>query len=273
MVVGVVAQRGNERAQEVAAAIQEAMAAMGEETRFDETTAAALEEPGVPVAALTDCPLVVSIGGDGTFLFVARAVGSTPILGVNLGEVGFLNGTVPTEASSVVPKIYRAIVDGSASIQTLPRIEAHASNSTVGPAVNEIVVHSPQRGPAGRFEATVTIDGHEYLDDTFDGILIATPTGSTAYNLSERGPLLTPKVAGLIINGMCGSNPMPPLVVPLEATIEVTVAAGDGGMIISDGRTREPFSVPGSVTVEEAPEPVHIAGPPVEFFAALQKLD
>lgn len=272
MVVGVVAQRGNERAQQLAADIEAAIADIGEETRFDETTGEALGVGGVPVPSLAECPLVVSIGGDGTFLFTARSVGSTPILGVNLGEVGFLNGTQPDDAVDVIPEIYASLVDGTADLQRLPRIEATHAERTIGPALNEILVHSVQRGPAGRFEVIVFVDGHEYMRDAVDGVLIATPTGSTAYNLSERGPLVTPDVEGLIVNAMCGRDPMPPLVVPLDAMIEVRTARGEDGWVISDGRTRSSLSVPGTVQITQAPQPVQIAGPPVDFFNALGKL-
>ena len=98
MYVGIVAQRGNDRAADLAARLCETLRAEDVSIWVDETTAERIDAPGVDVNRMTECNLVVSIGGDGTFLFAARGAGSTPILGVNLGEVGFLNAVTPDEA-------------------------------------------------------------------------------------------------------------------------------------------------------------------------------
>src|SRR5699024_7908730 len=85
MRVGIVARRGNDRAAALAAEVREHLRESGAQVWIDEATADTLAIDGYPVARMSDCTLVVSIGGDGTFLFTAREVGTTPIMGVNLG--------------------------------------------------------------------------------------------------------------------------------------------------------------------------------------------
>ena len=273
MVVGVVAQDGNAQAVELAAAIEEATNAANIDVEMDEATATALDRPGMPIEALTSCDLVVSIGGDGTFLFVAHAVGDTPMLGVNLGEVGFLNAVAPANAPAIVRDVHQELLRGTVAIQSLPRVIAEGEGWSMGPALNEIIVHAPQRGHDQGITATVQVNGSTYSRDLVDGVMVATPTGSTAYNLSEGGPLLTPTIEGFVITEMCGHKPMPSLVVPRSATIDVSVVGQPYASVISDSRSRHEIELPGTVRIREAATPVRIAGRPLEFFDALDKLD
>ncbi|ERH08249.1 MAG: putative sugar kinase [Halonotius sp. J07HN4] len=204
MEVGLVAQRDNSRAVGIADSIQAALSDDGVSTRLDAATAAALTESTATTDEPTDsgvtadvgvfgaCDLVVSIGGDGTFLFAARAAGGTPMLGVNLGEVGFLNAVSPDNAVAAVREAVTAINAGDHEVRKAPRLTAQCDSFESVPAVNEIVVSGPRRGPGGGATFRVTIDGSEYTHSHADGVIIATPTGSTAYNLSENGPIVHP---------------------------------------------------------------------------------
>ncbi len=273
MVVGVVAQRGNERAIELAAAIEETIQAGDVDVVMDEATATALDVAGQPIEALTHCDLVVSIGGDGTFLFVAHAVGDAPMLGVNLGEVGFLNVVAPAEAPEIVRKVHKELIRGTVTIQSLPRVIAEGDGWSMGPALNEIIVHAPQRGHDRGITVTITVDGSQYARDVVDGVMVSTPTGSTAYNLSEGGPLLTPTIEGFVVTEMCGRDPMPSLVVPRSATVTIDVEGEAFAHVISDSRSTHELTLPSVIHIREAATPVRIAGRPLEFFDALSKLD
>lgn len=273
MSVGVVAQRGNERAIELAAAIEETILEGDVDVVMDEATAAALDAEGRPIEALANCDLVASIGGDGTFLFVAHAVGDTPMLGVNLGEVGFLNVVAPSEAPELIREVHRELIRGTVTIQSLPRVIAEGEGWSMGPALNEIIIHAPQRGHDRGITVTVSVDGSRYARDLADGVMVATPTGSTAYNLSEGGPLLTPTIEGFVVTEMCGREPMPSLVVPRSATVSVDVEGEAFAYVISDSRSTHELSLPATVRIREAATPVRIAGRPLEFFDALSKLD
>ncbi|WP_255170427.1 NAD(+)/NADH kinase [Natrononativus amylolyticus] len=272
--VGIVAQRNNERAQSLVAALIETLEPDGVRVVVDESTAPAVDAEGVPVAAMDDCDLVVSIGGDGTFLFVAREAGSAPILGVNLGEVGFLNAVSPADAVDAVSTLVAQLREtGGVDGREVVRLEASGDDWTLEPAVNEVVVHGPRRGHGGRTDVEIRVDGDAYAASRADGVLVATPTGSTAYNLSEGGPLIRPPVDALVIAQMCATERAPPLVVDGDSEIELRVSGSDTAYAISDGRSRRELEPPATVTVELADSPITVAGPRVNFFDALGKLE
>ena len=284
MRVGIVGQRGNRRAAAIVADLYDRLDGMGvavavDEESADDAAAWPSEHPepsdlGVPVDEMTDCDLVVSIGGDGTFLFTARAAGSTPIMGVNLGEVGFLNAVAPEEAvETVAAEVEQCQTDGAIETQDMPRVQAAGDGWELPPALNEVVVQGPRRGHGGGGAVEVRVDGSLYTSGHADGVLVATPTGSTAYNLSEAGPLVHPNVSSLVLTEMCSEESMPPLTVDVDSTVTVRLEDADNGFVVSDGRARQELSVPAQVTLERADRPVRIAGPPLDFFAALGKIE
>ena len=274
MEVGIVARKGSKRAVTVASELRDAVVAAGASVWLDAETANALDEPeaGRAVDALTDADLAVAVGGDGTFLFVARNAGGTPIVGVNLGEVGFLNAVPPDAAEDAVIDEIEAFGRGEMNVREAPRLAACSGDWTSVPAANEIVVQGGRRGPGAGIEYEIRVDGAQYSGGHADGILVATPTGSTAYNLSERGPLVHPDISGLIINEMAADEGMPPLMVDLDATITVAVESSDETVVVSDGRNTTTLSGPTEVTIERTTPPMRIAGPPSDFFEALKKL-
>jgi len=275
MEVGIVAQRDNERAASLAWTLGERLGESDVTVRFDATTAATLgrAEAGRPVDTFDACDLVVSIGGDGTFLFTAREANGTPILGVNLGEVGFLNAVGPDEAEAAVQREVDAYRRGELDVQEVPRIAARTDAWRGEPAMNEVVVQGPRRGRGGGGHVEVRVDGSTYDAGPGDGVLVATPTGSSAYNLSERGPLVHPGVGGLVINEMAARDGMPPLLVPLDRDVTVTVSDVEYAVVVSDGRARREIDPGTTVHVGLADQPVRLAGPAADFFEALGKLD
>ncbi len=286
MRVGLVAQRDNHRAVSLACAIADDLQSAGASVAVDRTTREAFEEgawpddaasptpEGMDVEDLSSCDLAVSVGGDGTFLFAARGVGSTPIMGVNLGEVGFLNVVPPERAVEAVrAEVDRLRETGSANVRPMHRLRAEGDGWTLPPALNEVVVQGPQRGHGRGLDFEVRVDGSPYSDGHADGVLVATTTGSTAYNLSEGGPLVHPDVGGVLVTEMCGEAAMPPLVVDTDATVSVRVEGADRAVAISDGRIQHSTTLPAEISLAKADTPVNLAGPPLDFFAALDKLD
>ncbi|WP_207591096.1 NAD(+)/NADH kinase [Halomontanus rarus] len=272
--VGIVAQRNNQRAQDLATTLRETLAADDVAVTVDEETGDATGHESVPASAMGDCDLVVSIGGDGTLLFVAREAGSAPILGVNLGEVGFLNAVPPAEAVETVVPLVETLRAGEAiQSRRVNRLQATGDGWNLAPALNEVVVHGPQRGHGGGAEIEVLVDGERYANSHADGVLVATPTGSTAYNLSEGGPLVCPTLESLVVTQMCATESMPPLVVDADSELTFRVSGADTGYVISDGRNRQRLELPATVTVSVADDPVTLAGPRVNFFDALEKLE
>jgi NAD+ kinase len=286
MKVGIVAQRENRRATSLAGRLGVRLREADVDVVFDQTTAGVLDggdgqwaaadtDPptGVDVDEMETCDLVVSIGGDGTFLFAARGAGSTPIIGVNLGEVGFLNAVSPTDAiDAVVAEVRHVRENGGARTTDMARLAASGDGWSLAPAINEVLVHGPRRGHGGGAEFEVRVDGSLYTSGHADGVLVATPTGSTAYNLSEDGPLVHPGVDGLVVSEMAGEEAMPPLVVGADSELTVRIEGVGDVVVVSDGRARRRVDPPERVTLTRADEPVRIAGPARNFFGALGKL-
>jgi NAD+ kinase len=273
MDVGIVAQRENARAAFLADELRERLRDDGVNVLLDESTAAALDLHGVPAEAFATCDLVVSIGGDGTFLYAARGADGTPIIGVNLGEVGFLNAVGPESAVEVVESEVAAFRAGDVRVREVSRIAATVGEWTGEPAMNEVVVQGPRRGHGGGLGVELRVDGSLYSGGHADGVLVSTPTGSTAYNLSERGPLVHPGVGGLVVNEMAADEGMPPVVVPPDAEVELTLTEAEQAVVVSDGRDRKALELPAEVRISQVDAPVRLAGPQADFFEALNKLD
>jgi NAD+ kinase len=274
MKVAIVAQRDNDRTAGLAADLRERLVEAGVTVWLDAATAGRLGLDGRSVEEFHPADLVVSIGGDGTFLFAAHGAGNTPILGINLGEVGFLNPVAPDDAvDAVLSEVRRFRSDGQLDTWSRPRLATRGEGWTLPPAVNEVVVQGARRGHGGGASMTVRIDGAEYTTGHADGVLVATPTGSTAYNLSEDGPLVHPDVSGFVVTGMAAVDGMPPLVVDADATVTVSIEATDEAVVVVDGRIRERVSPPTEVTVGIGDDPIQTVGPPSDFFEAIEKLD
>ncbi|MFB6202177.1 MAG: NAD(+)/NADH kinase [Halorhabdus sp.] len=291
MKLGLVGQKDNPRARSLVEAVRMDLGDEGVDIVVDTVTADALADDrhetyggvatpeldppeSTSIDEMADCDLVVSIGGDGTFLHAARGLDGTPIMGVNLGEVGFLNAVSPNDAIETIRDVVTNIrEDGTTPTRELPRLRAHGDDWTLQPALNEIVVQGPQRGHGSGLGVTVRVDDALYTSGHADGVLTATPTGSTAYNLSEGGPLVHPDVPVWVVTEMAAERPMSPLVIDEDATITVRLENAETASVVSDGRTTQSVEPPTQVQIERAEQPVHVAGPSLEFFTALGKLE
>jgi len=188
------------------------------------------------------CDIVLAFGGDGTILSTARAVGASgvPILGVNLGGLGFLTEVTIEELHSTLEKI----VKNQYSIVERMVIEAtvreHSREKTYY-ALNDIVVDR------GGFNRVIRVD--VFIDDNYlntylgDGLIIATPTGSTAYSLSALGPILFPTVNCMVINPICPHTlNVRPVVIPDNSIIRIVPHPHESVVTMSvDGQVSRQF--------------------------------
>ncbi|HEX2452038.1 MAG TPA: NAD(+)/NADH kinase [Gemmatimonadales bacterium] len=219
-----------------------------------------------PIPHIEDLPLeerldaLLTFGGDGTLLRGARVIGNrvTPILGVNLGRVGFLT----TATLETLDQALTALVAGDYNVEprqalTAAIITAQGRVRATQTVVNDVVIH--KGGVARVIRVHVHIEGSNVGPYSADGIVVATPTGSTAYNLSAGGPILVPGVEAIVVTPICAHTlAIRPLVVP--ATFSVVIAPIEGwdeDLLVSfDGQTGSTI-VPGeSMRVQRAPEPV-----------------
>ena len=170
---------------------------------YDEDTAAAMHRQGLQVctrAMLGEaCDLVIVVGGDGSFLHAARSLArfNKPVLGINRGRLGFLTDVSPDEIDSKIG----AVLDGDYTIEQrfLLNMEVRADGNPVGEglALNDIVLHAGKSVHMIEFE--LYIEGHFVYRQRSDGLIIATPTGSTAYALSGGGPIMHPALDAMVL--------------------------------------------------------------------------
>jgi len=201
----------------------------------------------------TSCDIVVSIGGDGTMLRIARLVSgnATPILGINLGKLGFLTEVTIDELDDCYDEILR----GDYRIEERMMVQARMNRSKhCMLALNDIVLS--QTDSSRMFDVQTFMNGELLSIFTCDGTIVATPTGSTAYVLSNGGPIVTPTNRSLLINPICPhSLTARTVVVPEESTITLRVQKAHGKMrITADGQSQVFVHLPLEVVIERSPQ-------------------
>jgi NAD+ kinase len=233
--VGLVAKSGSRDATHTSRELAEWLERRGLTVACDDATRRATGAEGPAFSAAERYDLVIVLGGDGTLLAVARSlVEEVPILGVNLGSLGFL-----TEVSR--DELYPAlldVLDGRYEIEERPlldvelvraaagrRGEPGAGNARAAHAwrvVNDAVV---MKGALSRIiELSLRVDGNLVARFRADGIIVSSPTGSTAYNLSAGGPIVHPLLPVVLLTPICPhALTLRPLVVPSSATVELTL--------------------------------------------------
>lgn len=214
------------------------------------------------------CGLAVSIGGDGTFLRTARWLGGreTPILGINTGHLGYL----AENSTDNVEGIVSLITSGEACIERRLVLEAEytkASGETVrGYALNEVAF---LKGAASMIDVDVALDRFHLATYRADGLLVATPTGSTAYNLSVGGPILAPTLQSIILSPIAPHTlTLRPLVAGGNSLIEARVTSREPEFRLSvDGRSAD-IHCGSMVRIKKAPFDVLTVRRPGDNFAS-----
>ncbi|HEX6103951.1 MAG TPA: NAD(+)/NADH kinase [Gemmatimonadales bacterium] len=210
-------------------------------TLFCEERLGAFWSRDVPSFEGVDLDALVTFGGDGTLLRGARLLGGreTPILGVNLGRVGFLT----TATRETIDHAFDALVAGRYLTERRQALEASirdgaGTTRAVQMAVNDVAVH--KGGVARVVRVNVFINGENVGPYSADGIVIATPTGSTAYSLSAGGPIVVPGVEAMVVTPIAAHTlAVRPLVVPATYRIVIEPIAGwaDDLLVSFDGQT------------------------------------
>jgi NAD+ kinase len=184
------------------------------------------------------CEMVVVFGGDGTFLSIARQMiwKSIPILGVNMGTLGFLTEVKVEE----VYETLELVLKGKYSIQERSMLEACVKREGKElfclPVLNDVVI--TKSAIARVIDFRLSLNGVPVARMKADGLIASTPTGSTAYSLAAGGPIVHPQVGGTVITAICPhSLNVRPLVIPEEAVIEVELRQKDGDIMLTlDGQ-------------------------------------
>ena len=186
-----------------------------------------------------ECDAILVFGGDGTFLSIARLMSqhSVPVLGINLGRLGFLTEVSVEQAFDTLEQV----LQGKFELQerTLLDVTVLRKRKEIkfSPVLNDAVITN--KDIARIIDLEVGIDGTNAAVIKADGLIISTPTGSTAYSLAAGGPIIHPNVSATTVVAICPhSLTIRPIVVPDSSTIEVRVLKKDGlALLTLDGQT------------------------------------
>ena len=248
--VGLIAKRGDARVGETLGRLIAMLRARGLEVLLDAHSRGAYSGPDTTEVARDAlggrCDLVIVVAGDGTFLSAARSLvdQDVPLLGVNLGRLGFLADIMPDEMSDRLNEILDGDFVEERRFLLEVKVERGAERIFAGSALNEAVTHKSSMARLVEFE--IHIDGHLVNSQRSDGLIVATPTGSTAYALSGGGPILHPSLDAIVLVPICPHTlTSRPVVVGGGSVIEVVL--GDGA------ETAVQLSCDGRAKVELAP--------------------
>ncbi|HKR63981.1 MAG TPA: NAD(+)/NADH kinase [Thermoanaerobaculia bacterium] len=229
--IGIAAKTTAPRALDYAKSVADGLRKRGLTVIFDEDTAHEIQdaEPSEPKSRLgRKCDLLITFGGDGTLLSVARhAPDHVPIIGVNMGTLGFLTEIRVEE----FPEVLERVLEGAYHVE--PRVTFTVSVSGEGRdatqryrVLNDVAIN--KSAVARIIEMRVSVAGLFVSTFRGDGMIVATPTGSTAYNLSAGGPIIYPTMGAVVITPICPHMlTNRPIVLPDELDIEISLNAPD----------------------------------------------
>ena len=218
--------------------------------------------------------LIVAIGGDGTMLYAGRlASGSdVPLLGINRGRLGFLADVKPDEMLASVDHVLAGNYIRDSRLQLRASLRRADGSAVSGDALNDVVL---QRAETGRMLDFETRIGNHYVNThAGDGLIIATPTGSTAYALSCGGPIIEPQLDALVVVPVCPHTLTDrPIVISSRESIEVRLLYRDDtrAEIAVDGHAISEILPSDRLTIETAPNRITLIHPPgYEFYGILR---
>lgn len=254
--VGLVLKRGAPGAREVARRVIAQVGPRGIRTVAEPEEAGALGCEAMEKAAMFDvASAIVVLGGDGTYLATARLAGerSVPVLGVNLGGLGFLTEVGDDELAEVLDDAIagRAPIDARSMLRAVVRRPGGSEEACQ--ALNDAVL---SRGSLGRvIEIEARIDGRPLASFKGDGVIVATPTGSTAYALSAGGPIVHPSVKVFVLAPICPHTlSVRPLVIDDAARLELRLATRNEDMVLTlDGQQTVAVGAEDVVEISRSP--------------------
>ncbi len=253
------------------------IASKGYEVVFEGETAAALELEGfrrcTPDEIGEHADVAVVVGGDGTMLGIGRQLApyGTPLIGINAGRLGFITDIPLDEMSTVVPQMLAGAYEREERMLLEAEILRGGETIYRADALNDVVVN--RSGFSGMAELRVSVDGRFMYNQRSDGLIVATPTGSTAYALSSQGPILHPQLEGIVLVPIAPhalSNR--PIVLPDDSTIAIQIVAGRDVNVNFDMQSFTALELGDTIEVRRAAHTVPFLHPVGHsHFATLRK--
>jgi NAD+ kinase len=242
-------------AAEAATRLRSWLDGLGMETRAYASTPDGIDEEADAFTEGLD--VVVSVGGDGTFLraaHVASRIGC-PVLGVKVGRVGFLTEVEPDKA----PGVLQRLIDGTGRIEERLALLAESEPDSFPPqwSLNEMIVEKSARHRLVRLGLYV---GEAYVTTlSADGVIVATPTGSTAYSFSAGGPIVSPGMRSILVTPVAAHMVFDrSLVLGADERVRLEILGDEPGLLSADGRGSIELPVGSSVRIGSAPQPARL---------------
>jgi NAD+ kinase len=224
--------------------------------------------------AARSADLLLVLGGDGTLIHAARLLGerATPILGVNMGSMGFMT-EVPS--AQLYPSI-DMVLEGKATLGERMKLRVHVHRGGTEARVvdtevlNDVVIAKGALAPMADLD--VTAGGEQVTNYKADGIIVATPTGSTAYSMAANGPIVHPAMRGVILTPICPHTlTQRPIVLPAEMGLEITLNSRGDVVVSLDGQGFIRLERADRVQIKPSPNRVLLVrNPDVGYFGILR---
>ena len=213
-----------------------------------------------------DCILV--LGGDGTFLSAVRWIGdqNIPILGVKFGEVGFLAEIAEDRLHAVAETILNDTISTQPRMRLLVKVIRQKKERAVETVLNDVVIN---KGALARLAHIETRINDRYLTTyRADGLIIATPTGSTAYSLAAGGPVIHPTVPAVVMTPICPFTlTNRPLIIPDTATVTINLAERSSDIMLTfDGQQGLPIDDRDTIVISKSPYPIYLISEPNQNY-------
>lgn len=215
------------------------------EVLFDERTARAL---GEKASDISKAEVVITLGGDGTVLRAHSLAQGASFLSINMGDRGFLAEVRKDEAEKALEELLK----GKLEVVERMRLRTELRGEKIPEALNDVVIFSAVPGKTATLR--VSVDGEEIFSFRGDGLIVSTPTGSSAYTRAAGGPVVFPNVECIVITAICPSSKhVPPLVVSADSRVEVEVGLpGQACLLVVDGIQRATLPHGSKVTVSRS---------------------
>ena len=216
--------------------------------------------------------LAVVLGGDGTMLRAARLVADhgRPVLGINLGQLGFLVGFAPSNAKQALAEALAGALAETRRMRLAVTLRRHEGEPVTRYALNDVVLH--QGAMARLIEIEAFVDGEFVASYRADGLIVATPTGSTAYNMAAGGPIVLPGQAAMTLTPICAhALTNRPLVISATNTIRLQLGADVRGALITvDAQWGHSFLHGDVVDIAAAASPLVMYASKQSFFDVMR---
>lgn len=212
----------------------------------------------VPVEKIR-ADVALCVGGDGTILRTLQALRHpVPILGVNLGTIGFLADVAPAHLEARLQGLLRGF-----AVEERMRISARAEGRELPPAINEVALLTSR--PGRMLHLHVSVEGQELLRLRADGLIFATPTGSTAYAMSAGGPIVDPRIEAILLVPLAAFTlTARPILADPESTVSVRV--DEPAILSADGQAAGRLSARRAMVVSKAKQSARFVKPETAFF-------